>query len=90
MTPLQAGVILFLRRHAEARLTDAVTAMCVKQPTLVVVVQALVRKHWVIKRRSVQDRRAVCLRLSRQGEVLARKIKGQVRQVSTVVTGTRI
>lgn len=27
VTPLQAGVILFLRRHAEARVTDAATAL---------------------------------------------------------------
>ena len=27
VTPLQAGVVLFLQRHAEARLTDAAAAL---------------------------------------------------------------
>jgi hypothetical protein len=27
VTPLQAGVLLFLRRHTDARLTDAATAL---------------------------------------------------------------
>lgn len=67
MTPLQAGVILFLRRHADAKLTDAAAALGVRLSTLSVVVKALVRKRWVINPRSVEDRRAVCLRLIRWG-----------------------
>ena len=34
VTPLQAGVILFLRRHADANVTDAATALGVSQATL--------------------------------------------------------
>jgi hypothetical protein len=34
VTPLQAGVILFLRRHAEARVTDAAAALSVRVATL--------------------------------------------------------
>ena len=77
VTPLQAGSILFLRRHADARVTDSAAALRVRQPTMVEVVKDLVRKRWVTKRRSVQDRRAVCLRLSPQGQVLARRIEDQ-------------
>ena len=84
-TPLQAGVILFLRRHAEAKLTDAAASLGVSLPTLSVVVKDLVRKRWVSKRRSVKDDRAVCLRLSRHGEALAQRIKKQVRDVSTQI-----
>lgn len=83
VTPLQAGVILFLRRHADARLGAAATALRVRQPTMVEVVKDLVRKCWVTNRRSIEDRRAVCLRLSRQGQVLARRIEDQVRHVRT-------
>ena len=75
VTPLQAGVILFLRRHADAGVTDAATALRVRQPTMVEVVKYLVRKRWVTNRRPVEDRRTVCLRLTRQGQVLARKIE---------------
>lgn len=85
VTPLQAGVLLFLRRHTEARVTDAATALGVRLPTLSAVVKDLLRKRWVIKRYSVEDRRAVDLRLSRRGEALARRIEGQVRDVSTQI-----
>jgi DNA-binding MarR family transcriptional regulator len=67
VTPLQAGVILFLRRHADAKLTDAADALCLRLPTLSEVVKDLMRKRWVTKRRSVKDDRDVCLRLIRWG-----------------------
>jgi DNA-binding MarR family transcriptional regulator len=89
VTPLQAGVMLFLRRHADAGVTDAATALRVRQPTMVEVVKDLVRKCWVTNRRSVEDRRTVCLRLTRQGKVLERKIESQVRQVSTGVAANK-
>jgi DNA-binding MarR family transcriptional regulator len=82
VTPLQAGVLLYLQRHMDASLTDAATALRLRLPTLSAVVKDLVRKHWVTKRYSVEDRRAVCLRLSRRGQALAQRIEGQVRQVS--------
>jgi len=83
---LQAGVILFLGRHADARVKDAATALRVRQPTMVEVVQDLVQKCWVTKRQSVQDRRAVSLRLSRRGLALAIQIVQRVRHVSTALT----
>lgn len=88
VTPLQAGVLLFLRRHAEANVTDTATALRVRLPTLSEVVKDLVRKQWVIKRRSATDTRAVCLSLSPRGERLAQRIEGQVRQVRTQVEYT--
>jgi DNA-binding MarR family transcriptional regulator len=83
VTPLQAGVLLFLRRHAEARVTDTATALRLRLPTLSEVIKDLVRKRWVTKRRSVTDTRVVHLRLSQRGQVITRKIENQVRQVST-------
>ena len=79
VTPLQAGVLLFLHRHAKAKVTEAAAVLRVSLPTLSAVVKDLVHKRWVIRRYSVEDRRAVCLSLSGQGEVLARKIEDQVR-----------
>jgi len=79
VTPLQAGVLLFLRRHAEARVTDTATALRLRPPTLSEVVNDLVRKRWVSKRRSVTDTRVVHLRLSQRGQVITRKIENQVR-----------
>ena len=82
VTPLQAGMLLYLQRHMDAKLTDAAASIRVKQPTLSEVVKDLVRKRWLIKHRSVTDTRAVCLSLSRQGQVLARKIAVQGLRVS--------
>ncbi|TKB71196.1 MAG: MarR family transcriptional regulator [Nitrospira sp.] len=74
-------LLCFLRRHTDAKLTDAAASLGVRLPTLSEVVKDLVRKRWVTKRRSVEDRRAVCLSLSRLGEALARRIKDRVRDV---------
>lgn len=89
VTPLQAGVILFLRRHADARVTDAATALRVRLPTLSAVVKDLVRKRWVPNRRSAEDRRAVCLSLSRRGEALAQRIEDHVRDVRSDLTSMK-
>jgi DNA-binding MarR family transcriptional regulator len=84
--PLEAGVILFFRRNAEARVTDAAAALGVRLPTLRTVVKALVRTRWVTRHRSVKDDRVVCLQLSRRGQVRAQSIEIQVRQVRTALT----
>jgi DNA-binding MarR family transcriptional regulator len=86
VTTLQAGVILFLRRHTDAKLTDAAASLGVRLPTLSEVVKDLVRKRWVTKRRSATDTRAVCLSLSRRGEALAQRIKDHVREVRSDLT----
>ena len=86
VTPLQAGVILYLGRHANAKLTDAATAFSVRVPTLSVVVNDLVGKRWVTNRRSAEDRRALCLSLSRRGKALAVKIEERVREVKSDLT----
>jgi DNA-binding MarR family transcriptional regulator len=80
VTPLQAAVLLFLQQHLGSKVTDAATALRVRQPTMAEVVKDLVRKRWVTNRRSVEDRRTVCLRLTRQREVLAQRIEAQDRR----------
>ena len=86
VTPLQAGVILFLYRHVDANMTDTAAALSVRLPTLSEVVNDLVGKRWVTNRRSAEDRRAVCLSLSRRGEALAQKIEEQVQLVKSDLT----
>jgi DNA-binding MarR family transcriptional regulator len=85
VTPLQAGVLLFLRRHAEANVTDAAVALRVRMPTLSEVVKDLVGKRWITKHRSVTDARVVHLRLSRRGNALALQIEQRVRQVNSTL-----
>jgi len=86
VTPLQASVLLFLRRHADAKLTDAAAVLGVTMSTASTLVKALVRKRWVIKRYSIEDRRAICLRLTRRGEALAWRVKDHVRHVKSDLT----
>ena len=62
-------MILFLRRHADVKLTDATTALGMRVPTLSVVVKTLVRKRWVTRHRSVTDTRVVYLLLSVGGRL---------------------
>jgi len=78
VTPLQAGVILYLYRQREAKVTDTATGVGVAEPTLSVAVRALIRKRWLICHRRLDDRRAVCLRITQRGEVRARRIAGYV------------
>jgi DNA-binding MarR family transcriptional regulator len=87
VTPLQAGVLLFLSRHAETNLMDAAATLHVRPPTLSEVVKDLVRKRWVTKRRSVTDSRVMQLRLSWQGHTLARHIDQRVRQMEATLIG---
>ena len=86
VTPLQASVILYLLRHSDAKLKDTAAAVGVQPPTVAGVIDDLVRKRWVTRRRSIHDDRALCLRLSRQGQVIARKIKNYVRDVKSDLT----
>jgi DNA-binding MarR family transcriptional regulator len=86
VTPLQAGVLLFLSRHADAKLTDAADALGVRLSTLSTVVKDLVRKRWVTRHRSVKDDRVVCVSLSRRSKALALEIKKQVRRVNATLS----
>jgi DNA-binding MarR family transcriptional regulator len=86
VTPLQAGLMLYLHRCAAARVTEAAHALRVRPPTLTEVVHDLVRKGWVSKRQSAEDGRVVRLRLSRQGQAIARKIEHQVRHIEATLT----
>jgi hypothetical protein len=79
-------VTIFLRRHANAKLTDAATALQVRTPTLNSSVNDLVRTRWVTKHRSVTDTRAVCLSPSRRGKARSLQVEHRVRHVETTLT----
>ena len=82
VTPLQAATLLFVSRHAEAKLKDVARALCVGRPTLTEVVKVLLRHRWVTERRSVVDARVVHLGLSLRGEALIRQIEQRVHQLN--------
>jgi len=85
VTPSQAGVNLLLRRHADARVTDAAAVLGVSLATLSRTVKTLVRKRWVTTRRSVKQACVVSLSLRRRGNALARHIVQRVRHVNTTL-----
>jgi DNA-binding MarR family transcriptional regulator len=66
--------------------TDSADALVVRVPTVSDLLNDLVRKRWVIKRRSVTDTRIVHLRLSWQGQARAQKIEQRVAHVNTTLT----
>ena len=84
VTPLQAGVLLYLRRHTDANITKTAAALCVRLPTASEVIDDLVRKRWVTRRRSTTDTRVVQLRLSPRGNALVVKIEHGVGHVGTL------
>lgn len=81
VTPLQAGLMLYLQRCADARVTEAAEALRVKPPTLCEVVYDLIRKGWITKRQSSEDGRVFRLRLSRRGQAITRMIEHHVYQM---------
>src|SRR5688572_22375504 len=84
VTPLQAGVLLYLRRHTVTNMTNIAAALCLRLPTLSEVVNDLVLKRWVTRRRSVTDTRVVHLPLSSRGNALVVKIEQRMRRVETM------
>ena len=60
VTPLQAGVMLYLQRHPDAKMTDTAAGLDVRSPTLTDVIDALVRKCLVTRRRALHDTRTLC------------------------------
>jgi DNA-binding MarR family transcriptional regulator len=86
VTPFQAGVLLHVRRHTETNMTNTAAALCVRLPTLSEVVNDLVRKRWVTRRRSMTDTRVVHLQLSQRGNALVVKIEQRMRSVETMRT----
>ena len=86
MTPLQAGVILYLHRQKEASMTDTAAGMGVAGPTLSVAVRTLLHKRWVSQHRISDDRRVVRVRLTQRGKVLARRITERVRDMKSDLT----
>jgi DNA-binding MarR family transcriptional regulator len=78
LTPTQGQALALLhgRRFGETRVLDIASALAVSAATASECVDALVKKGLVMKARSQQDRRAVILSLTEEGERLARRAAG--------------
>jgi DNA-binding MarR family transcriptional regulator len=81
LTPLQAGIMLYLTRHPDTMTKETAAALAIRPTTLSPTVDVLVRKGWVIRRRPSHDDRIVYLRLTPQGKVLTRKVTAAIRDI---------
>ena len=86
VTPLQAGVLLFLHRQREAKMAETAAGVGVSGPTLSVTVRTLIRKRWVTEHRTPDDRRVVRLRLTQRGAMLAGRIQERIRDMKSDLT----
>ena len=60
VTPLQASMVLYLQRHVDVNMKDTAAGLDVRSPTLTDVIDALVRKCLVTRRRALHDTRTLC------------------------------
>jgi DNA-binding MarR family transcriptional regulator len=70
LTPLQAGVLLYVYRNPGAGIFEAAKSLGIKPPTLTPVVQDLVRRRYVSRREDQADRRGRRLALTSQGQAM--------------------
>lgn len=79
VSPMQAGILLYLDRHPRCKLIEVASTLRIQQPSMVETIQLVQRKGWVHKARTTQNRRIVKLRLTTQGNALAQEIKETLR-----------
>lgn len=81
ITPLQAGVILYIHRHAGTGVLSMAKALGTQGPTLTPVVQDLVKIQLVKQRDDPSDRRARRLALTTKGKALVPCILRQIKHI---------
>lgn len=75
VTPGQARILLYIEEHPRCYLQQCARALGLTSRTVGYPVQFFVQKQWVTRRRAPQDDRYVFLTLTRNGQVLVRKIR---------------
>lgn len=81
LTPLQAGVLLYLHRRPGSGVFEAAEALGVKSPTLTPVVQDLVRKRLISRQENQSDRRHRPLILTKQGQAVMPRITERIAAI---------
>lgn len=81
LTPLQAGVLLYLHRRTGSGIFEAAQALGIKSPTLTPVVQDLVRRRLISREENESDRRYRPLVLTRQGQALVPRITERIAAI---------
>ena len=76
------------RNDTELSVKDIAHRMSLTSSRLTRIIDGLVRKHYVTRHIDPQDRRIINVRLTRQGEIVARKVTNDCTHVYEQVLGT--
>lgn len=78
VSPIQAGLLLYLDRHPQCRASEIASALCIQNHLAVKTVQRLQRNGWIRKPRLTANRKTVKLQLTEKGTTLARKVNANI------------
>jgi DNA-binding MarR family transcriptional regulator len=78
VSPIQAGMLLYLDRHPQCQVIEIGSALCVQNLSAVKTVQLLQRNGWIRKPQVNANRKIVKLQLTEKGTALAQKIKENI------------
>jgi DNA-binding MarR family transcriptional regulator len=81
ITPLQAGILLYLRRCPGAGIMKMARDFKVQPPTMTPIVQGLVRKGYIVRAENPHNRRALPLNLTYRGQSLVKQILAKTRGI---------
>src|SRR5215204_1204947 len=82
ITPLQAGVLLYLQRCPGTGIIEIARDFNVQPPTMTPVVRALVGKKYIVRAEDPDNRRALPLVLSDRGQSLVKQILAKTRDIA--------
>src|SRR5437867_516694 len=74
LTYAQAQVLFYVQRHPGCPLSAVARAYAVTRPAISQVVDRLAEKRFLVRQEDPRDRRAARLRLTREGDTLAREL----------------
>ena len=78
VSPVEAGMLLYLDRHPQCKLLEIASALCIENPSMVETIQLSQRKGWLHKTQTHKNRRTLLLRLTVKGRALAQKIRQSI------------
>ncbi|MGQ0557463.1 MAG: hypothetical protein ACT4PN_16130 [Nitrospiraceae bacterium] len=78
VSPIQAGMLLYLDRHPQCQVIEIASALCIQNLSAVKTVQLIQRNGWIRKPQVNANRKIVKLQLTEKGTALAQKIKENI------------
>lgn len=78
ISPIQAGMLLYLHRHPHCRLNEIASALCLQNHSTVETARFLKKKGLLQKTQTHENQRIGQLRLTVKGRALAQKIRENI------------